>query len=136
MAVSLKFNQALPDLPKDYAAPVDEFAVDPTLSEPGAGTGIRAGGRVPHLNIVVMLVGNHGARSKCSGGMNYPLTCNKPPGDVQPHIALGQELSRHGHRVRIATHVVFREIVSHAGLEFFDIGGDPNELMGFMMRSE
>lgn len=78
MAVSLKFNQALPELPKDYAVPVDEFAVDPTLSEPGAGSGIRAGGRVPHLNIIIMLVGGHGARSECSGSENSLLTRNDP----------------------------------------------------------
>lgn len=52
------------------------------------------------------------------------------------HLALGQELSKHGHRVRIATHSAFQEIVNHAGLEFFDIGGDPDELMGHMMRSK
>jgi sterol 3beta-glucosyltransferase len=135
LAVSLKFKQTLPDLPKDYAAPIDEFAVDPTLSEPGAGAGIRAGGRVPQLNIVVMLVGSHGTRLGCSEGLYQLLTC-KEVGDVQPHLALGRELSKHGHRVRIATHSAFRDIVSHTGLEFFDIGGDPNELMGYMMRSK
>jgi UDP:flavonoid glycosyltransferase YjiC (YdhE family) len=57
-------------------------------------------------------------------------------GEVEPHLALGQELSRHGHHVRIATHGAFQEIVSHAGLEFFDIGGDPNELIGGMTRSK
>ena len=62
MAVSLRFKQTLPDLPRDYATLVDEFAVDPSLSEPGAGNGIRAGGRVPQLNIVVMLVGSQGTR--------------------------------------------------------------------------
>lgn len=64
MAVSLRFKQTLPDLPRDYATLVDEFAVDPTLSEPGAGNDIRAGGRVPQLNIVVMLVGSQGTRLK------------------------------------------------------------------------
>lgn len=68
--------------------------------------------------------------------LNYLLTCNIIAGDVEPHLALGQELSRHGHRVRIATHSAFQGIVSRTGLEFFDIGGNPNDLMGHMMRSK
>jgi sterol 3beta-glucosyltransferase len=51
------------------------------------------------------------------------------PGDVQPFIALGQELQVVGHRVRIATHDVFEPFVRDSGLEFFPIGGDPTELM-------
>jgi UDP:flavonoid glycosyltransferase YjiC (YdhE family) len=50
-------------------------------------------------------------------------------GDVQPFIALGNNLKRYGHRVRIATHPTFEEFVTSAGLEFFSIGGDPAELM-------
>lgn len=50
-------------------------------------------------------------------------------GDVQPFIALGQELKLVGHRVRLATHDCFEEFVHKAGLEFFPIGGDPTELM-------
>jgi len=48
---------------------------------------------------------------------------------VQPFVALGQELQRIGHRVRIATHNVFQDFVRSAGLEFYPIGGDPTELM-------
>ena len=50
-------------------------------------------------------------------------------GDVQPFVALGTELQRFGHRVRLATHGVFEEFVRNSGLEFFPIGGDPAELM-------
>ncbi|KIX01912.1 uncharacterized protein Z518_07851 [Rhinocladiella mackenziei CBS 650.93] len=56
-------------------------------------------------------------------------------GDVQPFVALGSELQRHGHRVRLATHNVFKEIVQGAGLEFFPIGGDPAELMAYMVKN-
>jgi sterol 3beta-glucosyltransferase len=56
-------------------------------------------------------------------------------GDVQPYLALGQELLKHGHRVRIATHGTFRQFVTDAKLEFFDIGGDPQQLMSYMVRS-
>ena len=50
-------------------------------------------------------------------------------GDVQPFVALGNELQRHGHRVRLATHNVFEKFVLDAGLEFYPIGGDPTQLM-------
>lgn len=56
-------------------------------------------------------------------------------GDVQPYLALGQELFKHGHRVRVATHGTFRQFVADAKLEFFDVGGDPQALMSYMVRS-
>ena len=61
------------------------------------------------LNVVIQVVGSRG--------------------DVQPFVALGNELQRHGHRVRLATHGVFEQFVLQAGLEFFPIGGDPAQLM-------
>jgi len=71
----------------------------------------------PSMNVVVMIVGSRG--------------------DVQPFVALGQALrdSPSHHRVRIATHAVFRQLVEDAGLEFFTIGGDPAELMAFMVKN-
>ncbi|KAG9252370.1 uncharacterized protein F5Z01DRAFT_682551 [Emericellopsis atlantica] len=56
-------------------------------------------------------------------------------GDVQPFVALGVELQKHGHRVRLATHDTFDRFVRDAGLEFFPIGGDPTELMAYMVRN-
>ena len=57
-------------------------------------------------------------------------------GDVQPFVALGQVLKKtYGHRVRLATHPTFREFVEENGLEFFSIGGDPAELMAFMVKN-
>jgi hypothetical protein len=50
-------------------------------------------------------------------------------GDVQPFLALGHQLRSEGHRVRIASHDVFRDFVTKTGLEFFPIGGDPSSLM-------
>lgn len=50
-------------------------------------------------------------------------------GDVQPFVALGQELKAVGHRVRLATHNIFEPFVHESGLEFFPIGGDPADLM-------
>ncbi|PMD56672.1 glycosyltransferase family 1 protein [Hyaloscypha bicolor E] len=69
----------------------------------------------PLLNIVLQVVGSRG--------------------DVQPFIALGQELELVGHRVRIATHNVFEQFVQDSGLEFFPIGGDPTELMAYMVKN-
>lgn len=67
------------------------------------------------LNIVIHVVGSRG--------------------DVQPFVALGKELQKHGHRVRLATHLAFREYINETGLEFFSIGGDPAELMAFMVNN-
>lgn len=71
----------------------------------------------PQLNIVIMVIGSRG--------------------DIQPFIKVGKLLKeQHGHRVRIATHPAFREFVeSDCGLEFFSVGGDPSELMAFMVKN-
>ena len=37
--------------------------------------------------------------------------------------------------MRLATHPVFRDLVEDNGLEFFDVGGDPSELMAFMVKN-
>lgn len=46
-------------------------------------------------------------------------------GDVQPFIGIGLKLKEYGHRVRLATHAVYREFVTGFGLEFYPLGGDP-----------
>ncbi|KAK3939702.1 glycosyltransferase family 28 domain-containing protein [Diplogelasinospora grovesii] len=70
----------------------------------------------PQLNVVIQIVGSRG--------------------DVQPFVALGQVLrDTYGHRVRIATHATFQKFVEENGLEFFSIGGDPAELMAFMVKN-
>lgn len=54
---------------------------------------------------------------------------------MQPFVALGKVLKdTYGHRVRIATHPTFQQFVEENGLEFFSIGGDPAELMAFMVK--
>ncbi|KAI1120431.1 putative sterol glucosyltransferase [Nemania abortiva] len=67
------------------------------------------------LNIVIQVIGSRG--------------------DVQPFVALGNELQKHGHRVRLATHNNFDPFVRDAGLEFYPVGGDPVELMAYMVRN-
>ena len=66
----------------------------------------------PPMNIVIQIVGSRG--------------------DVQPFVALGKVLKeKYGHRIRLATHGVFKKFVEDAGLEFFNIGGDPANLMEY-----
>lgn len=68
------------------------------------------------LNIVIQVVGSRG--------------------DVQPFVALGKVLKeKYHHRIRLATHPVFRDFVRENGLEFFSIGGDPAQLMAFMVKN-
>ncbi|KAI5805778.1 hypothetical protein EDC01DRAFT_785835 [Geopyxis carbonaria] len=69
----------------------------------------------PRLNIVIMVIGSRG--------------------DVQPFIAVAKELQKDGHRVRLATHGAFREFVGGHDIEFFEVGGDPSELMAFMVKN-
>jgi UDP:flavonoid glycosyltransferase YjiC (YdhE family) len=68
-----------------------------------------------HLNIVIQVVGSRG--------------------DVQPFVALGQELQKYGHCVRIATHDAFEDFVLDSNLGFYPIGGDPKELMAYMVKN-
>ena len=50
-------------------------------------------------------------------------------GDVQPYLALCKELQKDGHRCRIATHPEYEDWITHHGIEFRSVGGDPGELM-------
>ncbi|GHJ85209.1 hypothetical protein NliqN6_1611 [Naganishia liquefaciens] len=122
IGVTLDAKTEIPDLPPDYALPVQEYGID--SSRPL---------RVPSLNIVIMIVGSRG--------------------DVQPYLAAALELIKtYGHRVRIATHDVFESFVleqaAHLNgrmnrqgkpltdnLEFFGIGGDPKDLMAYMVKN-
>lgn len=68
--------------------------------------------------------------------MNIVIQIVGSRGDVQPFVALGRELKNvFGHRVRLATHPTFKDFVEENGLEFFTIGGDPAELMAFMVKN-
>lgn len=116
-------NKKLPDLPPDYAVDVKEYGIDPTRPL-----------HVPILNIVIFIVGSRG--------------------DVQPYLAAALTLIKeHGHRVRIATHDTFEKFVLdqkvhlrgktgkdgralEENLEFYGIGGDPQALMAYMVKSE
>ena len=69
---------------------------------------------VPPMSIVVMAVGSRG--------------------DIQPFIPIGRRLAER-HRVRIATHREFRPMVERAGLEFYPLGGNPHEMMEYIVKT-
>lgn len=71
----------------------------------------------PRLNIVIMVIGSRG--------------------DIQPFIKIAKVLqNEYGHRVRMATHPAFKDFVQKdSGLEFFSVGGNPSELMAFMVKN-
>lgn len=88
----------------------------PDISHSSSSTTIESDLPRPKLNIVVMVIGSRG--------------------DIQPFLKLGKNLQEYGHRVRIATHPAFKDFVERdIGLEFFSVGGDPAELMAFMVKN-
>ncbi|CAF3102475.1 unnamed protein product, partial [Rotaria sp. Silwood2] len=70
---------------------------------------------IPRLAILMLIVGTRG--------------------DVQPFIALAKALLAYGHRVRLATHEIFRKFVRENGIEFYPLAGDPADLMSFMVKN-
>ncbi|GAB1739774.1 hypothetical protein NU219Hw_g4711t1 [Hortaea werneckii] len=102
-------------LPPIYSPVADDNTLVAEDHGPGL-TGVQTNSlSPPHLNIVIQVVGSRG--------------------DVQPFVALGNALQKYGHRVRLASHEKFRQFVRDAGLEFWSIGGDPEELMSYMVKN-
>jgi len=91
----------------------EPLRLDPSdATRPAAATD---GERIPSLSIAILIVGSRG--------------------DVQPFLPIARRLAHDGHRVRIATHAVFREFVESHGVEFFPLAGDPRELMEYMVMT-
>ncbi|KAL8420043.1 hypothetical protein RB594_002990 [Gaeumannomyces avenae] len=102
----------------DEEREANELAKKPSTSRrSSATTAVLENVPCPKLNIVIMVIGSRG--------------------DAQPFLKIGKVLKeQYGHRVRIATHPAFREFVEKdSGLEFFSVGGDPSELMAFMVKN-
>uniref|UniRef100_A0A0G4GXN1 Uncharacterized protein n=1 Tax=Chromera velia CCMP2878 TaxID=1169474 RepID=A0A0G4GXN1_9ALVE len=72
---------------------------------------------VPKMNVLILIVGTRG--------------------DVQPFIAMAQRLHQVGHRVRLSTHEHHKDFVRKecTGCEFYPLGGDPDELIAYMVRN-
>ena len=61
---------------------------------------------LPKLTIAILVVGTRG--------------------DVQPFCAVAMRLrDKYGHRVRLATHAIYRDFVESLGIEFFSTGRGP-----------
>ena len=67
--------------------------------------------------------------------LNIVILVTGTRGDIQPFIGISRKLQQDGHRVRLATHAEFRIMVESNGLEFFPLGGDPKELISYMVRT-
>ncbi|KAF2483580.1 hypothetical protein BDY17DRAFT_251074 [Neohortaea acidophila] len=108
-------NILAPALRHQEEARDDEPAPPPPYIPPSLG-GEEGVPPPPPMTVVIQVVGSRG--------------------DVQPFVALGKVLQEtYGHRVRLATHPVFQQFVTENGLEFFSIGGDPAQLMAFMVKN-
>lgn len=74
-----------------------------------------ASAAIPHMRILIMAVGTRG--------------------DLDPFLQIAAILRQDGHRVRVATHSVYRElVVNEHNLEFFPLAGDPHQLSSFMVK--
>jgi UDP:flavonoid glycosyltransferase YjiC (YdhE family) len=67
--------------------------------------------------------------------LNIVIHCVGSRGDVQPFIALGNRLLKDGHRIRLASHDLFADSARASGIDFFPVGGDPADLMAYMVKN-
>ena len=72
--------------------------------------------KIPNLSICLLVVGTQG--------------------DVQPFIALGLRLKAGGHRLQVAIHGIYRDLVTSHDLEFYPLGGDPKILSTYMVKTQ
>ncbi|KAJ3471895.1 hypothetical protein MRS44_001994 [Fusarium solani] len=93
----------------------EELDTTPGLASPAYQQYENRDHSVVALNIVIQVIGSRG--------------------DVQPFIALAHELQKHGHRIRLATHDVFETFVQSSNIEFYPVGGDPSQLMAYMVKN-
>ncbi|KAF4495235.1 sterol glucosyltransferase [Fusarium agapanthi] len=109
--VDIQFSSLQPDEVNRLLPPDKAQDVEPTSSIPAAAPS----GPCPALNVVIQVVGSRG--------------------DVPPFIALGVAFQRYGHRMRLATYDTFTDFVRSSGLEFYPIGGDPEDCMAYMVKN-
>jgi UDP:flavonoid glycosyltransferase YjiC (YdhE family) len=120
-ALGVSFMKRLGHAPEGSAEEKGEYekraAARGKLRRRSSDTNLITKERKVRMNIVIMVIGSRG--------------------DIQPFLKIGKILKEeYGHRVRIATHPAFRDFVEHdTDLEFFSVGGDPAELMAFMVKN-
>ncbi|KAF5671692.1 glycosyltransferase family 1 [Fusarium heterosporum] len=118
----------------DTAAAInDEARIDLTFDGKSSLPNILQNAMPPTYSNNTEIRPHLGARAPCA--LNIVLQIVGSRGDVQPFIALGNELQKHGHRVRIASHDVFADFVRQSNLEFYPTGGDPSDLMAYMVKN-
>lgn len=90
--------------------------------------------QVPRLNILIMAVGTRYAFPLFEVSSSHPIPFIHR-GDIQPFRQFGMRLKEDGHRVRLATHELFRSYILEKGLEFYPLAGDPKLLSEFMVKT-
>jgi UDP:flavonoid glycosyltransferase YjiC (YdhE family) len=70
-------------------------------------------------------VGDPGAAGAAQVGRSVLLLVIGTRGDVNPFLALGEQLGARGYHVRVATHDAFAAVVRRCGFEFVHVRGDP-----------
>ncbi|OQS00900.1 sterol 3-beta-glucosyltransferase [Achlya hypogyna] len=105
----------LPPRPELNRSTATYFSPHFSRSDAVVGNSVDDARSVPPMHICIMIVGTRG--------------------DVQPFIGIGKRLMADGHRVRLATHAIYRSMVTDGGLEFYPLGGDPKELAAYMVKT-
>ncbi|MFG6497597.1 glycosyltransferase [Fictibacillus sp. UD] len=67
--------------------------------------------------------------------MNITILTTGTRGDTQPYIALGKELKKLGHEIKLAAFENYRDLVEHHGLNFHPIKGDIAKIISEMSKS-
>ena len=66
--------------------------------------------------------------------MRITMLCIGSTGDVRPYMLLGRELKRRGHEITVASFAPFEQMIRDAGLAFYPVAGDVQELMANLMK--
>lgn len=68
--------------------------------------------------------------------MRVTIATGGSRGDVQPYLALGKRLREEGAEVRVATDSAFEGFVAEAGLEFYPVSIDLQQLLNELLEKE